>query len=348
VLSSAKTQEFASRDDIDNFVDAHNMSYWTVNDRWLAQESKNQDIIDMLFNKYVLMKNASDSAIKEARDLLNNPPTEISASARDYFRHLSELKKAILDENVKSEIQQKVDELVAEAIRKLLANPPTENYGTYIDYLLGLQKLTPDQNAKSEIQKKVDELQPALMAEKARALLANPPTSGYAVYVTQLNAYLGQVTDGNIKANLSAAIRKYQRLADQEAARNRPPNTSGPSSNHTPSQQPASRSGESLEYELAILNAGGYVPHDDPSVRVARRLLDRLQAKFPESRQDISDTTVWAQECLSKNGVEVGIFELMQAILDAVPKEAEGIMNYHEAMAALMAFGYQIEERCGS
>ena len=91
---------------------------------------------------------------------------------------------------------------------------------------------------------------------------------------------------------------------------------------------------ESLEYQLAYLNAGHSVSRDDPSVARFRRLLKTLESKTFNTQQEIADMTVRGQELLKERyGKKVKLFELMEAASSSIPFGLT--MRYEEVMAAL-------------
>lgn len=72
----------------------------------------------------------------------------------------------------------------------------------------------------------------------------------------------------------------------------------------TSSMSKTNRYEESLEYKLAVINAGRYVSQDHITVARFRSLLQQLSNTFIENKPQISDMTVKAQELLRKEGIE--------------------------------------------
>jgi len=68
---------------------------------------------------------------------------------------------------------------------------------------------------------------------------------------------------------------------------------------------------ESIEYELATIDAGGYVPHDDIRVARLKSLLQQLSQTYSGTPQQIGDQTVKAQEMLKDRGVQESLVDIM-------------------------------------
>lgn len=71
---------------------------------------------------------------------------------------------------------------------------------------------------------------------------------------------------------------------------------------------------ESLEYQLATINAGGYVSRDHITVARFRSLLDQLSSTYIENKQQIADMSVKAQQLLKKDGVEENLLKIMEGL----------------------------------
>jgi len=104
-----------------------------------------------------------------------------------------------------------------------------------------------------------------------------------------------------------------------------PPRTSEPSSRPAPTTAPATKPApeRSLEYKLAVIHKGGYVAEDDPLVAQFGRALDRLEAKCPESRQQISDMGVKGQELLRNDGINEPLLDVFTNWWESIPADAE-------------------------
>ncbi len=84
----------------------------------------------------------------------------------------------------------------------------------------------------------------------------------------------------------------------------------------------ASYSEDDPEYQLAVIDAGGFVPLDDPSIGTYAGLLDSLERKCSEERSLIGDQAVVATQLLADEGIIVSILEALQGIDDSIPEES--------------------------
>ena len=71
---------------------------------------------------------------------------------------------------------------------------------------------------------------------------------------------------------------------------------------------------KSLEYMLAAVNARGYVREDDITIRRFRTLLDQLDEKFVEGREQIGDMTVKGVQMLDQAGIEEKPLNIMEGL----------------------------------
>jgi hypothetical protein len=71
---------------------------------------------------------------------------------------------------------------------------------------------------------------------------------------------------------------------------------------------------ESLEHDLAVINAKGYVADDDITIKRFRALLRQLDATFPENQQQIADSSVWAIDKLKEDGIDQNLLALMEGM----------------------------------
>ncbi len=76
------------------------------------------------------------------------------------------------------------------------------------------------------------------------------------------------------------------------------------------------------EYQLAVIDAGGFVPLDDPSIDTYAGLLDSLDAKCSEERSLIGDQAVRATQLLAEEGIAVSALEALQGIDGSIPEES--------------------------
>ena len=76
----------------------------------------------------------------------------------------------------------------------------------------------------------------------------------------------------------------------------------------------AARAGEPVEYQLAVVDAGRYLPHNDITVARFRSLLPQLDGKFTENAATIADITVKAQKILREAGIQEKMLKMMEGI----------------------------------
>ena len=78
-----------------------------------------------------------------------------------------------------------------------------------------------------------------------------------------------------------------------------------------------------VEYKLAVIHKGGYVGNDDPLVGGFSGALNRLEAKCPESRQQLADMGVRGREMLNEKGVSESLLAVFENWRAAIPDEVE-------------------------
>ena len=83
---------------------------------------------------------------------------------------------------------------------------------------------------------------------------------------------------------------------------------------------------ESLEYKLATINAGKYIEKDDLTINRFRYLLDTLENKTKNTKEEIADMSVAALEKVAKEkyGLDITLLELIEGANNSIPKEATG------------------------
>ena len=75
-----------------------------------------------------------------------------------------------------------------------------------------------------------------------------------------------------------------------------------------------------LAYQLATINKGGYVSKSDVSITRFNYLLNTLDKKTIESKQEIADMTVTCQKILrEKYGVEMSLLDIMERLNETIP-----------------------------
>ena len=74
------------------------------------------------------------------------------------------------------------------------------------------------------------------------------------------------------------------------------------------------------EYQLAVLDAGGFVPLDDPVIDTYANLLDSIDPKCEEDRTLIGDQALTATQLLADEGISVTILEALQGMDGSIPE----------------------------
>ena len=88
-----------------------------------------------------------------------------------------------------------------------------------------------------------------------------------------------------------------------------------------------------LECQLATINKG-YVSKDDITIRRFKFLLENLDEKCINTKQDIADVVVREQEILrNKYGIKIGLLSLMEGINASIPN---GVTNMDRAEVAVV------------
>jgi hypothetical protein len=101
-----------------------------------------------------------------------------------------------------------------------------------------------------------------------------------------------------------------------------------------------------IEYKLAVIDAGGYVPKDHISVARFRSLLNQLSETYIENSQEIADMSVTAQNLLRKDGINESIRNIMEGLnrLFSVPVENQKYAEYAASYVTLRKKGYSHSE----
>ena len=76
-----------------------------------------------------------------------------------------------------------------------------------------------------------------------------------------------------------------------------------------------------VEYQLAVVDKGGFVATDDSSIDLYDRALDRAERKCTDNRRRIGDYAVKDQQLLEERGIRASILELINAIDQSIPAE---------------------------
>lgn len=111
----------------------------------------------------------------------------------------------------------------------------------------------------------------------------------------------------------------------------------------------AAHASEPLEYQLATLNAGGYVPKDHITVARFRSLLTQLSATYVENKQQIADMSFTAQQQMRKDGINESLLNIMEGMnqLFTVRIENQKYAEYAAAYVTLRNSGQSHAQALG-
>jgi len=92
---------------------------------------------------------------------------------------------------------------------------------------------------------------------------------------------------------------------------------------------------DTLEYKLAVINAGFHVSKDHYTIGRFRNLLNELSYTYVENRQQIADMSVTAQQILKERGIKESLLNIMEGINQIFPRKIEN-QKYAEYAAAYL------------
>ncbi len=92
---------------------------------------------------------------------------------------------------------------------------------------------------------------------------------------------------------------------------------------------------ETLEYQLASIDAGKSLPKNHYTVTLFRRLLQDLSYTYVEDEQQIADMTVKAQQLLREKYINESLARIMEGMNSLFPKKIDN-QKYAEYIAAYM------------
>lgn len=97
-----------------------------------------------------------------------------------------------------------------------------------------------------------------------------------------------------------------------------------------------------IEYKLAVIDAGGFVPKDHITVARFRSLLNQLSKTYLEDKQQIADMTVTAQNLLRKEGIKESLLNIMEGLnrLFSKPLVNQKYAEYAASYVTLREKGY--------
>jgi hypothetical protein len=94
---------------------------------------------------------------------------------------------------------------------------------------------------------------------------------------------------------------------------------------------------ETVEHQLAVIDAKGFVAEDDITVARFRSLLEQLSSTYDEDKQKIADMTVTARGLLRKNGIDEKVLNIMEGMNQLFSGKAEN-QKYSQMLAYYVAF----------
>jgi hypothetical protein len=92
---------------------------------------------------------------------------------------------------------------------------------------------------------------------------------------------------------------------------------------------------DTLEYKLAVINAGFHVSNDHFTVNRFRTLLNELSYTYVENRQQIADMSVKAQQILKERGIKESLLNIMEGLNQIFTRKIEN-QKYAEYAAAYL------------
>ena len=94
----------------------------------------------------------------------------------------------------------------------------------------------------------------------------------------------------------------------------------------------------SVEHNLAIINAGTFVDKDDGAVYRFKYLLDSLEEKTTNSREEIVAMSIKGVELTKEQyGREIKLLDLMEGVNKSIPDEFEVKMEYSDVLSVFIA-----------
>lgn len=102
------------------------------------------------------------------------------------------------------------------------------------------------------------------------------------------------------------------------------------------------QSNKSIEYQLATINAGGYISPTDITVSQFRNLLSELSNKYVEDKQQVADMSVTAVNMLKKDGIDESLMNIMTGLNQLFYKKYENqkYAEYAAMYVSLRGEGY--------
>jgi len=96
----------------------------------------------------------------------------------------------------------------------------------------------------------------------------------------------------------------------------------------------------SVEYQLAVINEGGYVEEDDPVVDEFKTLIDSIDEKVIEEPTEIGDILVTAQEILwDKYKIRISLLEITKNLEQSLPDDVPNLKFEEITVAYIIILG---------
>jgi len=96
----------------------------------------------------------------------------------------------------------------------------------------------------------------------------------------------------------------------------------------------------SVEYQLAVINEGGYVEEDDQIVKEFKTLVDSIDKKVVEGPTEIGDILVTSQEILvDKYDIRISLLELTRNLEESLPDDSTNLNFEEMAVAYIIILG---------
>ncbi|WP_344106597.1 hypothetical protein [Nocardiopsis rhodophaea] len=124
--------------------------------------------------------------------------------------------------------------------------------------------------------------------------------------------------------------------AEQQEVEESPKPPSSPAPEPEPEHE-AKWTEDDVEYKLAVVDEGGYVPLDDPVIGDYARALDAAEEKCTQGREELGDISVRSVQLLDERGVAATGLSILEGIAESIPGEVEGPMDCRDVAASLVA-----------
>jgi uncharacterized protein YgiM (DUF1202 family) len=141
-----------------------------------------------------------------------------------------------------------------------------------------------------------------------KVLLSSSKSNGFSVILNRDSTFRGWCADKHLQHSpvtlKELETRKQKRLEEKQKNK----------SNKTTSPKQSSLTNSSLAYKLASVEKNDYVKKDDILTNRFQYLLNSLDRKYTDSKQQIADRTVRAQELLKEYGINESLRNIMEGM----------------------------------